>query len=192
MEALDKEKLKRIQIEQLETERKELESRMKTLAKRLDHLERAYRKEEAPVLEIAFRDKKAQDEAHHHSAYKMLLDATKRQYLTNLEGKKRMCRMMEHMQTYKASIQQTKAEAFEKLKEEMEAKKNKEKQARFVKVKTEKERELLEKERMEQERLEAERERQSKNSCVFIQCIHVYNSSRTKGSGNEGSGRGRA
>ena len=44
------ENLMRPQVEQPEKEKKELNEKVLVLAKRLDHIERAYRKEERPLL----------------------------------------------------------------------------------------------------------------------------------------------
>ena len=50
MESLNTDNLMRLQVEQPEKEKKELNEKVLVLAKRLDHIERAYCKEERPLL----------------------------------------------------------------------------------------------------------------------------------------------
>ena len=55
--------LMRLQVEQLEKEKKERESRLRVIAKRIDHIERAYRQEERPLLAKDYELQQASDRA---------------------------------------------------------------------------------------------------------------------------------
>jgi len=50
MENLNTDDLMKLQVEQLEKEKRDLNQRLRIVAKRVDHLERACRKEERPLL----------------------------------------------------------------------------------------------------------------------------------------------
>ena len=51
----------RLQVEQLEKEKKDHNERLRIAAKRIDHVERAYRKEERPLLAQDYADQQAAD-----------------------------------------------------------------------------------------------------------------------------------
>ena len=64
----------RLQVEQLEKEKKELNEKMRVLSKRLDHVERAYRKEERPLLAKDYELQQANDRVVFEAAQKARLD----------------------------------------------------------------------------------------------------------------------
>lgn len=168
---MDKENLRRLQIEQLEAERKELSNRIKTLTKRIDHVERAYRKEEAPLLKKAAAEKKEQDKKHHEESYQMLLEATKRQHAVNLEGKKRMARMADDVAAYRKRIEDLKGADYRKKKAEMEAKIAEEKTKRIAEIKAQKEKEAKLKAEEEKERKREEEEEERLRKGILLQFL---------------------
>ena len=50
-----------IQVAQLEKEKKEVNERLRVVAKRIDHLERAYRKDERPLLSIDYERQREEE-----------------------------------------------------------------------------------------------------------------------------------
>jgi translation initiation factor 3 subunit A len=188
---LDRENLRRLHIEQLEAERKELSSRIKTLSRRIDHIERAYRKEEIPLLQKVSTEKNEQDKKHHEEAYQMLLEATKRQHAVNLEGKHRMAKMAEFVTAHRKRIEEAKGTEYREKKAEMEAKIAEEKAKRIAEVKAQKEMEAKLKAEQEKERLlkeeEAERLRQGwlllLLQIISTSHIHLKNKKKRKSNG---------
>ncbi|KAI0292946.1 hypothetical protein B0F90DRAFT_1767214 [Multifurca ochricompacta] len=63
VENLNTDNLMRLQVEQLEKEKKEREGRLRVTAKRIDHVERAYRQEERPLLAKDYELQQASDRA---------------------------------------------------------------------------------------------------------------------------------
>src|SRR5258708_686510 len=53
----------RLQVEQLEKEKREREARLRVIAKRIDHVERAYRQEERPLLVKDYELQQASEQA---------------------------------------------------------------------------------------------------------------------------------
>ncbi|CAG8443455.1 11457_t:CDS:2 [Ambispora leptoticha] len=78
LENLDTDRLVQLQVEQLEKEKKELNERLRATAKRMDHLERAYRKEEIPLLEKDYERQRKADRAYHEAAQEERLEAERR------------------------------------------------------------------------------------------------------------------
>ncbi|CAG8452482.1 12541_t:CDS:2 [Ambispora gerdemannii] len=78
LENLDTDRLVQLQVEQLEKEKKELNERLRATAKRMDHLERAYRKEEIPLLEKDYERQRKADRAYHEAAQQERLEAEQR------------------------------------------------------------------------------------------------------------------
>ncbi|KAG4302801.1 hypothetical protein PCK1_000961 [Pneumocystis canis] len=77
LEGLDTSKLRAIQLEQLEKETRDLNEKLRITSKRIDHLERAYRKEELPLLQQKAIDQLASDKLFHEKARKLQLEALK-------------------------------------------------------------------------------------------------------------------
>ena len=63
---LDKRTLMEDAIKEQIKERQEMERKLMRLAKMMDHLERAKREEEVPLIEAAYKVKMAEDEKFHH------------------------------------------------------------------------------------------------------------------------------
>ena len=61
LESIDTDLLMQKQVEELEKERQELQSKMKAQLKKLDHMERAKRLEEIPLLKKFYEDRKSKD-----------------------------------------------------------------------------------------------------------------------------------
>ena len=91
---LNKDNLVQLQVKQIEKEKKDQSERLRILAKRLDHTERAYRKEERPLLALDYQQQQAEDKAAHALAQKARLEAARLQHKEDLETKKRLGRML--------------------------------------------------------------------------------------------------
>ena len=82
----------RLQVEQLE-KKKKLNEKMRVLAKRLDHIERAYRKEEWPLLAKDYKIQQANDRAVFEASQKARLEDHRQAHVQDVETKKRLSRM---------------------------------------------------------------------------------------------------
>lgn len=175
MENLSTDNLMKLQVEQLEKEKKELNERMRIAAKRLDHVERAYRKEERPLLAKDYEIQQANDKRAHEAAQKARLEAAKLTYEHDLQTKKRLARIMDDYKAYREHVISQRGEEFAK-RQEMATKKIEEEKAKRRKLIL-KQREEERAHRAEQERLRREREEEErrKEAGTYInRCLQTF------------------
>jgi translation initiation factor 3 subunit A len=94
----------RLQVEQLEKEKKERESRLRVIAKRIDYTERAYRQEERPLLAKDYELQQASDRATFEQVQKGRVDAARLAHKRDLETKKRLLRIHPEFETRRAIL----------------------------------------------------------------------------------------
>ena len=122
MENLSTDNLMRLQVEQLEKEKKELNERMRVIAKRLDHVERAYRKEERPLLAKDYEQQQESDRAAHEAAQKARIEAARRSHQEDLETKKRLARVLPDYEAFRDKVVGRRGDEFTKRKEQAQRK----------------------------------------------------------------------
>ncbi|KAJ6583222.1 hypothetical protein B0H10DRAFT_2097705 [Mycena sp. CBHHK59/15] len=150
--SLDTEGLIGMQVAQLEKEKKELNERLRIVAKRVDHIERAYRKEERPLL--------AQDYAAQQASDRETPRAT---HAEDLATKARLARMLPEYEARRAVVLAKKGEEYAKKKDAAARKieEEKAKRRKAVFAKHEEERKAAdEAARLKREREEAERRKE--------------------------------
>ncbi|KZT30144.1 hypothetical protein NEOLEDRAFT_1083928 [Neolentinus lepideus HHB14362 ss-1] len=166
MEQLSTDNLMRLQVEQIEKEKRELSVKLRIIAKRVDHVERAYRKEERPLLAKDYEEQQATDRATFEALQQSRLETAKIAHQHNLETKKRLSRMMVDYQARKEIIMAKRGEEFAKRQAKAQKKIEEEKakrRAAVLKAREEEQQRLEEEERIKREkeeeklRLEAER-----------------------------------
>jgi len=163
MEELSTDSLMRMQVEQLEREKKELNQRLRTAAKRIDHIERAYRKEERPLLAQDYAEQQATDRAIFEALQRSRIEGTRKAFEADMATKKRLSRMMQDYQQRKEVIVARRGEEYKLKLAESQRRIEEEKEQRRAahrKAREEKERRRQEDERIrrEQEAEEARRE----------------------------------
>ncbi|KAG0269874.1 eukaryotic translation initiation factor 3 subunit A [Actinomortierella ambigua] len=156
LENLDKDKLVAIQIKQLEKEKAEMTSRTRAIGKRLDHLERAMRLEERPLLAKDYERQQKADRVYHEAAVKAQLEAAKAKHTHDLALKHRLNRILEDYQRVRQDMEEKRHEEFEH-KRTSARKKIEEEKARRVQLYHEKKAEM-EARRIQEEEERAERE----------------------------------
>ncbi|KAI0919910.1 hypothetical protein AcV5_001857 [Taiwanofungus camphoratus] len=164
MENLSTDNLMRLQVEQLEKEKKELNERMRVAAKRLDHVERAYRKEERPLLAKDYEFQQANDTAAFEAFQKTRLESHRLAHQHDLETKRRLSRMMDDYLARREAIMGKRGEEFAKRKEQAQKKINDEKTKRRHAVLSAREEERLRREEEESLRREKEEEEARRNA----------------------------
>ncbi|PWN28015.1 hypothetical protein BDZ90DRAFT_279152 [Jaminaea rosea] len=102
---LDTDKLVQLQVSQIEKEKKDLAERLRVIFRRMDHLERAYRREELPLLEKDYERQKTDDLAYNQRARKVALDAAREKHQSDVEAKKRLTRILPDYHDMKKSIE---------------------------------------------------------------------------------------
>ncbi|KZT64080.1 hypothetical protein DAEQUDRAFT_679208 [Daedalea quercina L-15889] len=156
MENISTDNLMRLQVEQLAKEKKELSERMRIAAKRLDHVERAYRKEERPMLAKDYELQQESDKDAFEAAQKSRLEAHRLAYQRDMETKKRLARMMSDYQVKKQEVMSKQKEEFQRRQELAQKKIAEEKAKRRATILNQREEERLRLE--EEERIEREKE----------------------------------
>jgi translation initiation factor 3 subunit A len=145
-----------MQVKQIETEKKELNSRLQNLSRRIDHTERAYRREEIPLLAKTYEEQKKADRENHENAAKLLLEATKRQHEKDIHLKSRLLQIQDDVKSFKKQLDVKFAERLKILRAESVKKIAVAKEKRIAEVKAKKAAELERKKREEEEARAAE------------------------------------
>jgi translation initiation factor 3 subunit A len=156
MDNLDTSKLVALQVEQLDKEKRELSERLRIVAKRVDHLERAMRKEERPLLALDYERQQAEDQATYQVNHQVTIAAARQRHQDDIETKKRMGRMMADYYARRQEIAGKREEEFQRKREEARKKTDDEKAKRRATVL--KQREAERKKREEEERIQREEE----------------------------------
>jgi translation initiation factor 3 subunit A len=157
---MDTESLRRLQVIQLDKERGELHEKMRTTGKRIDHYERALRREEIPLLNKDYETQLAQEAQIYEENRQKRLALAAAKHKETLEVKRRLARVLPDYQAYRAIIEERRSEEFEGRRREAQAALEAEKakrQAAFEKYKEEQR--LARETREREEGLERERAR---------------------------------
>ncbi|KAF9265046.1 hypothetical protein L218DRAFT_1076037 [Marasmius fiardii PR-910] len=149
-----------LQVQHIEKEKRELNHRLRVISKRIDHIERAYRKEERPLLSADYEKQRTNDLSTFQSIQKHRKESARVEHQEALETKKRLSRVMNDYKERKEALFKKKGEEFSK-KREMAVKKLEEEKAKRRKAvlaaREEERRKKEEEERVRREREEEER-----------------------------------
>ena len=102
---MDTDKLVQLQVEQMDREKRELNERMRIVAKRLDHIERAFRKAELPLLADDYARQQADDKTAFETTRQQTLEAARQAHQDRIATKQRLARMTGEYRKYVAEIQ---------------------------------------------------------------------------------------
>ena len=128
IDELDSDKLLNLHIEQLAKEKKDLGEKLRLVGKRVDHLERAYRKEERELLADDYEKQKTQDKESHEALIKSSREDAITHHKYEQDLKARLARMMPDYLVSRQAVasqhekefQESKAHAQKMIKEEKE------------------------------------------------------------------------
>ncbi|KAF8071218.1 TIF3A1 [Scenedesmus sp. PABB004] len=115
-EKLDRKTLMQDVLSERLKEAQELERKLARLAKTMDHMERARREEEAPLLDAAYAARALEDEAYHKEAQEAAAAAHRLAWEVDAQEKRRLERMGEDKGAFAALIVSRRQEEFEALK----------------------------------------------------------------------------
>lgn len=158
IKGMDTDDLMRLQVEQLEKEKKETSDRLRQIAKRIDHLERAFRKEERPLLAEDYARQQAEDKRTFETLQVSRVEGARAAHTAALETKARLARMMDDYVSRRDAVNARRGEEIARKKEKAAKKIEEEKQKRRAQVLEEREKERLQKEEEERRRREREEE----------------------------------
>lgn len=156
MDTSDPDVLIRMQVAHLEKEKRDLNERLRIVSKRVDHVERAFRKEERPLLAEDYEQQQADDRESFEANAKAILAASKEKHATDMATKKRLLRMMDDYRARHDVMTDKRNEEFKKRKLAAQKKIDDEKAKRLATVLKVMEEERMMKEAEERRIKEAE------------------------------------
>ncbi|KAK3302011.1 eukaryotic translation initiation factor 3 subunit A [Chaetomium strumarium] len=170
LENLDSNKIRMIKLQQLEREKNSVAEKLRVTGKRLDHLERAFRKEEAKKLPEDYAKQREHDLAAYELIKAQTLKEAELKHKEDLELKHRLSRLMPFYESFRAELHERRRDQFEKRRRDAEReleravaqrrKEYREKKLREKREREEKERALREAEERAAREKEEERKRQ--------------------------------
>ncbi|EGE05272.1 hypothetical protein TEQG_04428 [Trichophyton equinum CBS 127.97] len=166
LEELDSNRLRAMKLAQLEKEKNELNEKIRVTAKRFDHLERAYRREELKHLPEDYERQKKHDLEVYEKQKAETLAAAEIKHKEDVALKHRLSRLVPHFNKFKHSVTEKRHEEFERRRKAAERDFEAKKKQRVKEVQERIKRERLEREAEERRKREeaerAEREEQER------------------------------
>jgi len=157
---MDTDSLRRLQVIQLDKERGELSEKLRQTGKRIDHFERALRREEIPLLNDDYEAQLATEKEKYEESKRQKLALAAARHKQNLQLKRQLERIMPDYQTYREIIKDKRSEEFQARENEAKAALEAEKARRKAAFKKRQEEiRRAEEERIRREQEEAERSR---------------------------------
>lgn len=156
VEDLDVDTIRGIKLQQLAKNRAELDDRIKATAKRIDHLERASRREEIKHLPEDYEKQRVQDQEVHEKQKADTLKEAQRKHKEGLALKHRLGRLVSEYDQFKADLTSRRHEEFEKRRRIAEREFENQKRERVRKVHEERRKERQRQEDEERRRIEEE------------------------------------
>lgn len=156
VEELDANRLRAIKLAQLEKEKNELNDRVRTTAKRIDHLERAFRREELKHIPADYEAQKKHDMEQYEKQKAETLKEAKQKHAEAVALKHRLGRLMPQFSSFRKEVSEKRHEEFEKRRKAAEREFEAKKKQRIKEVEDRRRREKQERE--EEERIRKEEE----------------------------------
>ncbi|KAI5804573.1 hypothetical protein EDC01DRAFT_686596 [Geopyxis carbonaria] len=153
---LDSNQLRMLKLQQLEKEKRETADKFRITGKRIDHLERAYRREEVKLLPQDWERQKAEDLAAYEETKRNTLETSKQQHDDAVALKKRLTRLVGSYEKFRDDIKAQRSQEFEQRRKAAEKELQKAMDKRRKDVRAERERARLAAEAAELARIEEE------------------------------------
>ena len=164
LDELDSNRLRAMKLAQLEKEKNELHERLRVTGKRIDHLERAFRKEEIKLLPKDYEAQRERDQEAYETSKKETLETSQQKHKENVALKHRLGRLVVVYEQFRDDVHERRHEEFEKrrkaasreLQKKMDQRRKDHRERKARERKEEEERERREKEEEERAAKEAE------------------------------------
>jgi translation initiation factor 3 subunit A len=153
---LDSNRLRAMKLAQLEKEKNELSERLRVTAKRIDHLERAFRREEIKHIPEDMAAQRERDSAAYEKAKEETLRETRQKHEEDVALKRRLSRLVPAYEKFRDEVRSRRHEEFESRRKAAERDLQKQMDKRRNEVRERKLRERME--RAERERAQREEE----------------------------------
>jgi translation initiation factor 3 subunit A len=156
LEELDANRLRAMKLAQLEKEKNELNDRIRTTAKRIDHLERAFRREELKHIASDYEAQKKLDMELYEKQKAEALQESKLKHAEAVALKHRLGRLVPQFSSFRKEVSEKRHEEFEKRRKAAEREFEAKKKQRVKEVQERRRRERQEREEEELRRKEEE------------------------------------
>jgi len=156
IEDLDSNQLRAMKLAQLEKEKREMAEKLRITGKRIDHLERAFRREEVNVLPKDLERQRAEDLAAYEEKRRITLENSKKQHGEAVALKRRLSRLVPVYETFRDDIKQQRHQEFESRRKVAQKQLEVEMEKRRQEVRAARERKRKEAEAAERRRVEEE------------------------------------
>lgn len=143
--------LVQLQVKQLEKDKNSLSQKLTSVHKRMDHLERAFRKEEIPLIQEDYQRQQARDREAFESAKVHRAEANRRQHTERLAIKAGLAKIIPDYQAYRAKMEKDSRAAYEAESRRLAEQLEEAKADRRAQVAEQREREREEREQQEKE-----------------------------------------
>lgn len=114
LDELDSNRLRAMKLAQLEKEKNELHERLRVTGKRIDHLERAFRKEEIKLLPKDYEAQRERDQEAYETSKKETLETSQQKHKENVALKHRLSRLVVVYEQFRDDVHERRHEEFEK------------------------------------------------------------------------------
>ncbi|KAI2623821.1 hypothetical protein GGS26DRAFT_564803 [Hypomontagnella submonticulosa] len=152
----DSNRLRAMKLAQLEREKNDINERLRVTGKRIDHLERAFRKEEVKKLADDYAKQRERDLAAYEAMKAETLREAEEKHKQAVELKHRLSRLMPYYESFRKSLHDRRRDEFEKRQRDAERELEKQITARKKEYRERKLREKREREEKERALREAE------------------------------------
>ncbi|RHZ49731.1 eukaryotic translation initiation factor 3 subunit A, partial [Aspergillus turcosus] len=156
LEDMDANRLRAIKLAQLEKEKNELNERIRTTAKRIDHLERAFRREELKHIPEDYEAQKKHDMELYEAMKAETLKEAEEKHKEAVALKHRLSRLVPVFSSFRKEVSEKRHEEFEKRRKAAEREFEAKKKQRVKEVQERRRRERAEREAEERRRKEEE------------------------------------
>ena len=156
LENLDSNKIRMIKLQQLEREKNTIAEKLRVTSKRMDHLERALRIEEAKKLPEDYAKQRERDVAAYELIKAQTLKDAEQKHKEDVELKHRLTRLMPFYESFRADLHEHRRDMFEKRRRDAERELEKQVNQRRKEYRERKIREKREREEKERALREAE------------------------------------
>ncbi|KAK7750944.1 eukaryotic translation initiation factor 3 subunit A [Diatrype stigma] len=113
LDDLDSNRIRALKLQQLEREKNDINERLRVTGKRIDHLERAFRKEEVKKLPEDYAKQREHDLAAYEALKEQTLKESKEKHKESVELKHRLERLMPIYESFRKSLHERRRDEFE-------------------------------------------------------------------------------
>ncbi|KKY18813.1 putative eukaryotic translation initiation factor 3 subunit [Phaeomoniella chlamydospora] len=160
---LDSNRIRALKLSQLEKEKNELNDRVAATAKRIDHLERAFRREEIKHLPSDYERQRAEDLKIYEETKAQTLEEAQRNHKEGVALKKRLERLVPIYDSFRKDLSERRHEEFDKRRKAAEREFENKKRQRIKEVHEARHRERMARE-AEERRIREEEERAAREA----------------------------